>query len=157
MSHVTRDKTGVSMRQQLLPDVVTNRDLYNLSPLATVQQAVQLMAEKSIGAVLVMEGSTLRGIFSERDLLTRVVALGRSVERTMLREVMTVDVVSVPGTITPEEALRLMRAHHCRHLPVVEDGLVVAMVSIRDIFSAVQSRLERDNQEKQAFIFSGGY
>lgn len=145
------------MRQQLLPDVVHSRDLYSLSPLSTVQHAVQVMAEKSIGAILVMEGSTLRGIFSERDLLTRVVAHGRSVERTMLREVMTADVVSIAGNATPEEALRLMRAHHCRHLPVVEGGGVVAMVSIRDIFSAVQSRLERDNEEKQAFIFSGGY
>ena len=114
-----------------------------VSPEQTVLDAVALMAARRVGAVPVVERGHLVGIFSERDLLRRVVALGRPVEKTRIGDVMTPD----PVTAEPadERALAVLKMDNvgCRHLPVVQYGSVVDMLSIRDLlFDELEERAE---------------
>jgi CBS domain-containing protein len=107
--------------------------LISVSPDFTVYQALQLMAEKDVGAVLVMERGTVLGIFSERDYARRIVLLGRTSVTTAVRETMTSKVVYVQPDNTLPECMALMTERHIRHLPVMEDGLVIGMLSIGDL------------------------
>jgi len=112
-----------------------------LSPDQTVAEAVRVMADCHVGAVLLVEAGVVVGIFSERDLLRRVIVQGASPSDTRLRTVMTRD----PVTASPDEARMLavlkMRESGCRHLPIVKEGVVVDMVSIRDLlFEEIDER-----------------
>ncbi len=102
------------------------------APDTTVGQAAKLMAKKNVGAIMVVEGERLIGIFTERDALIRVIAQGRDVEATQLADVMTKE----PQTVAPDRsygsALLLMFEHGFRHLPVVEAGKVIGIVSSRN-------------------------
>ena len=113
--------------------LIEGRQLVVQPPSATVRQAVVVMTEYGIGAVPVVQGRHLIGIFTERDVLARVIAAGRDVDQTRLEEVMT----RRPETVTVEcpvaEALDVMIEGRFRHLPVMADGAVVAVVSLRDI------------------------
>ena len=119
----------------LLGQILQRRSpvVHVLSPDQVVSDALSLMASHEIGAVLVVEGDRLVGVFSERDLLRRVCARGRSTEKTPLREVMTPD----PVTASPGEsrlvAVAKMQRAGCRHLPVLADGVIIDMVSMRDL------------------------
>jgi len=143
--------------RKLIPDVVKGQELVCLPPDARVRDAVILMAERRIAAVLVAEGRKLKGIFTERDLTNRVVAAGRDPADTSLSEVMTAD----PDTLGPDaraiEALDLMERHHYRHLPVVSGGEVLGIVSIRDLFAVVRAQLEDEIKDREAFIFGSNY
>ena len=114
-----------------------------VSPEQTVLDAVSLMAIRRVGAIPVVEDGRLVGIFSERDLVRRVVAPGRSVEKTRVAEVMTADpVTAAPGD---ERALAVLKMENvgCRHLPVVQHGALVDMLSIRDLlFTELEERAE---------------
>jgi CBS domain-containing protein len=114
-----------------------------VSPDQTVLDAVALMAARRVGAVPIVENGRLVGIFSERDLLRRVVAMGRPIDKTRLAEVMTAD----PVTASPndERALAVLKMEEiqCRHLPIVAHGAVVDMLSIRDLlFVELEERAE---------------
>lgn len=119
-------------------------------PSATVRQAVMVMAENDIGAVPVVQGRHLIGIFTERDVLTRVIAAGRDVDQTRIEEVMT----RRPETVTADcpllEALDVMIEGKIRHLPVMADGVVVSLVSLRDIPAEIhllrRQHTTRDNE-----------
>jgi CBS domain-containing protein len=100
---------------------------------ATVGEAVEVMNERSIGSVLVMEGDQLVGIFTERDVLVRVVAAHRDPGTTLVAEVMTADVIRVGPTVTVQEALKVMSEARCRHLPVVDRRRLVGLVSMGDL------------------------
>lgn len=143
--------------RKLMPDVIKNQELACLPPDATARDASVLMAERRIAAVLVTEGRRLKGIFTERDLAGRVVATGRDPSATPLSEVMTAD----PDTLGPNaaaiEALDLMERHRYRHLPVVADGEVLGIVSIRDLFAVVRAHLEDEIRDREAFIFGSNY
>ena len=114
-------------------DLIEGREVVVQPPSATVRQAVMVMTERRIGAVPVVQGRHLIGIFTERDVLTRVIAAGRDVDQTRLEEVMT----RRPETVTVEcpqlEALDVMIEGKFRHLPVMADGAVVGLISLRDI------------------------
>jgi CBS domain-containing protein len=112
-------------------------DVYAVRPDDTVYHALQLMAEKNIGAVLVMSGDEVNGVFSERDYARRVVLHGHTSRDTAVRSLMTADVVSIDPTATVDACMALMTDKRIRHLPVVEGGLVVGVVSIGDIVRAV--------------------
>jgi CBS domain-containing protein len=112
-------------------------DVYAVRPDDTVYHALQLMAEKNIGAVLVMAGDEVKGVFSERDYARRVVLHGHSSRDTAVRSLMTADVVSIDPTATVDACMSLMTDKRIRHLPVVEEGRVVGVVSIGDIVRAV--------------------
>ena len=112
-------------------------DVYAVRPDDTVYHALQLMAEKNIGAVLVMSGDEINGVFSERDYARRVVLHGHTSRDTAVRSLMTADVVSIDPTATVDACMALMTDKRIRHLPVVEGGRVVGVVSIGDIVRAV--------------------
>jgi len=107
--------------------------IHSVPPHATVFEAVQKMVQARIGAVLVVEGENLVGIFSERDVLVRVVSLQRNPMTTPVAHVMTIDPVTIDAATTVEEVLDQHSGREFRHLPVLEDGRLVGMVSVRDL------------------------
>jgi CBS domain-containing protein len=145
------------MQRRIVPDIIQNQDLVLMPPSATVRETSQTMATQHIGAVLVLDGGRLAGIFTERDLLTRVVAVGLAPERVTLREVMTAN----PDTIGPSEfghdALALMRKRGYRHLPVVDGARIIGIVSARDIYGAMIDELEDEINDRDSFIHGRGY
>jgi CBS domain-containing protein len=117
--------------------------LHVMSPERSVLDAVALMSARRVGAVPVVENGRLVGIFSERDLVRRVVAMGRPIDKTPLAEVMTPDPITAsPGD---ERALAMLKMDdaQCRHLPIVQHGVLVDMLSIRDLlFVELEERAE---------------
>ena len=108
-------------------------DVYEVGMHATVLDAVDEMCRAHVGAVLVMDEGELVGIFSERDLMTRVVLARKDPATTQVGEVMTRDVVSIPPGVTPRDAMALVTRRRVRHLPVVVGRRVVGLVSIGDL------------------------
>ena len=107
---------------------IARTPLVTVSPNATVVEAVRIMADESIGALAVMDGSRLVGIFSERDLMLRVVSEKRNPERTHIRDVMTTPVETIDRDSTVDEALKVMLEKHIRHLPILNrDGQLSAV------------------------------
>jgi CBS domain-containing protein len=111
-------------------------ELISVSPDATVFQALQIMAEQDIGAVLVMDMGDVLGIFSERDYARRIVLQGRTSAGTKVRDIMTSKVVYVGPQQSVAECMALMTDKHFRHLPVMEAGHVIGMLSIGDLVRA---------------------
>ncbi len=145
------------MQRKIVPDIVKDQVIALVAPTVTVRDAAEIMAERHIGALLVGDGDKMVGIFTERDVLTRVVARDLDPDTTALEAVMT----KTPETVRPDEmalgALERMRSQGYRHLPVVEDDKLVGIVSIRDLYSAFTTELESDIKEREAFIFDTGY
>jgi CBS domain-containing protein len=142
------------MHRSIVPDIIaTKQTLTTFNADVTVRQAARVMAERHIGAVLITNNGKLEGIFTERDVLNRVVAPGKDPEVVKVGEVMTRN----PDTVTPDatalDTLIRMQNKGYRHLPVVDDGQLVGIVSVRDLFNAVKRELEEDIQEREAFIF----
>lgn len=117
-------------------------EVYAISPKATVYEAIAMMADKGVGALLVMEGEKLAGIISERDYTRKVILKGRSSREALVEEIMTRDVVTASPEITVAEGMRLMTDHRIRHLPLVSEGRVVGVVSIGDLVKAIISEQE---------------
>ena len=145
------------MERRIVPDLVRDQTVASLPPSATVQDAAQIMAERHIGAILVAVDGRLQGIFTERDVLARVVAVGLDPRDTILGGVMTPNPDTVAPSNTALEALRQMSERGYRHLPVVEGAQLVGIVSIRDLYAAVNQELAEDLQQREAFIFDTGY
>jgi CBS domain-containing protein len=113
--------------------------VWTLPAKATVFEAIQLLAEKNIGALPVMEEDQLIGIFSERDYTRKVALAGKSSRATSVREIITTPVISVTSQHTIEEAMRLMTEKRVRHLPVIDGGKLTGMVSIGDMVNWIIS------------------
>ncbi|QEL56652.1 CBS domain-containing protein [Chromobacterium paludis] len=120
-----------------------NRALVYVSPDSTVFQALQVMAESDIGAVLVMESGDIVGIFSERDYARRIVLQGRTSAGTKVRDIMTSRVVYVTPQQTLDQCMALMTEKRIRHLPVMEDQTVLGILSIGDL---VRATIEEQEQ-----------
>ena len=116
--------------------LITRKDIVCLPGSATVREASRLMADQRVGAVLIVEGSTLQGIFTERDALNRVLAAERDPDTTQLFEVMTEQLVTLGPSAAAVDALRLMNEIGFRHLPVVEDDHIYGIISLRDFIGA---------------------
>jgi len=116
-----------------LRQVIQSLNMISTSPTASVMEAVASMTEGCVGAIPVLEGERLVGIFSERDLMTRVVAAGRDGGQTRIEEVMTREVVTAELDDSVDRCLEKMRGAGCRHLPVVEGERVISMLSMRDL------------------------
>jgi CBS domain-containing protein len=128
----------------IMPHLVQQQDLAVIAGNATVRDAVRVMALRNIGSVLIMEDAVLQGIFTERDLLRRVVGRDLDPARTPVAEVMTVDPVTIGAGQSAAEAAVKMREGRFRHLPIVDaDGAVVAVLSQRDFLSADVVEAER--------------
>lgn len=106
-------------------------------PEQSVLEAIKVLATEDIGAAIVMTGARLAGIFSERDYTRKVILKGRSSDSTRVEEIMTANVVVVSPRTKTRECMQLMTEKNIRHLPVVEEGRVIGMVSIRDIVSDI--------------------
>ncbi|MCC6548533.1 MAG: CBS domain-containing protein [Ignavibacteriaceae bacterium] len=112
-------------------------DIFSLTPDETVYEALVKMAEKNVGALLVLENGQLAGILSERDYARKVILTGKSSRETSIREIMTTRVLIVDDKVSAEECMSLMINKHIRHLPVVTDGVLQGVVSIGDAVKAV--------------------
>lgn len=134
------------MSRKIIPEVVHDQDLLQLPSSATVREAAQRMRNRHVGAVLVVSGERLEGIFTERDVVNRVVAEGLNPDETTLASVMTAN----PDTIAPNDtaiaALRRMQDGGYRHLPVVDHGHLVGIVSRRDFDGEEKARLDTETK-----------
>lgn len=132
------------MLRKIIPDVISGQSLLRLEVTATVRLAAQRMREQNVASVLVMEGESLLGIFTERDLVQRVVAEGRNPDSTPLGDVMTPNPDTISADDTAIEALRRMDNGGYRHLPVVKDKQVVGVVSRRDFSGIEKARMDEE-------------
>lgn len=131
-----------------IAELINRRPLVHAAPTETVRDAARRMSEKNVGAVAVLDGGKLVGIFSERDVLNRVVAKGLDPDKTRVGEVMTKELVVASTNEDAEDALQKMFSRRCRHLPVVEEGNLVGMISLRDLFQVEEEMIK----EKASFL-----
>lgn len=122
---------------------------------SAVIDAIRLMAEKSIGAVLVMEGPRLAGILSERDYARKIVLHERSSRDTRVADIMTAQLITVAPTAQVEDCLQLVTRHRIRHLPVLEAGRVLGVISIGDLVKAVIDAQQQQLEHLQQYIVAG--
>lgn len=109
----------------------------SVTPDTSVYDALKVMAERNVGAVLVMSGTELKGLISERDYARKVVLQGHSSKDTPVSEIMSAKLICVDPGWTAEQCMALMNERHIRHLPVLDNGTLVGVISIRDVVKAV--------------------
>jgi CBS domain-containing protein len=129
-----------------LRDLVKDRRVYSIDAARTVLEAARFMLEHNIGALPVLRNGELAGIFSERDIMNRVVAVGRNPAYTAVSEVMTPNPRAVPVDETMEECVFLMNEFGFRHLPIVDGKTLKGLISLRDVVMHQAAALERHNR-----------
>lgn len=132
------------------------RSIFWVAPAASVYTAIEQMATRSVGALLVMDGERLRGVVSERDYARRVILQGRSSRETRVEEVMTSDVICIDPERSVEECMALMTEKRIRHLPVLEDGQVIGVISIGDVVRAALDDRDFHIQQLESYIATAG-
>lgn len=129
-------------------------EVFAVSPDDSVLDAIKLMAQKSVGAVLAMQGARLCGIVSERDYARKVVLQGRSSANTPVRDIMTVRVITVGLDDTVDRCMQIVTEHRIRHLPVLEGDRVAGVISIGDLVKAVIEDQQLELDQLQRYIAS---
>ena len=124
--------------------VIRPHHLVTAPPTASVLEVARIMTDARVGAIPIVEGERVVGIFSERDLMTRIVVEGRDPQRALVMEAMTHDVLTATPDDTRSECLERMREARCRHLPVLEDGRLIAVLSMRDL---LRDEIEEQDEE----------
>lgn len=142
--------------KQLLAGKPHNR-IWSVSPGQMVIEALELMAERNIGAVLVMDGEEMRGIFSERDYARKGILKGRKAKTTPITEVMTAGVFVVEPHHNIDDCMKLMSEKHIRHLPVLDQNRVIGLLSISDIVSAIINEQKHRIQSLEHYITGAAY
>jgi CBS domain-containing protein len=127
-------------------------EIFSTEPDRLVVDVIREMAEKGVGAILVLEDGDLRGMFSERDYARKIVLAGRSSRETTVREVMSRPVVTIDIRASAEEGLALMTRKRFRHLPVVDRGALVGLVSIGDLVNAVIGQQRQTIKELKRYV-----
>lgn len=127
-------------------------DIWHVASDASVLDAIKLMAEKKIGALLVMDADDLNGIVSERDYARKVILEGRSSKETPVKDIMTAEVVVTNPQETVEKCMALMTERRVRHLPVVENGRVVGVLSIGDLVKAIIAEQQFQIEQLENYI-----
>ena len=122
---------------------------------ATIVEAAQAMMDRNVGMVAVLDGDRLAGLFSERDVVRRVVAVGRDPSATPVSEVVTTDIVTASPDTVYDDAIRLMDGANIRHLPIVEDGRLVSMLSIRDLLRVELRQKGEEIRYLHEYLFQG--
>ncbi|MEO8542264.1 MAG: CBS domain-containing protein [Burkholderiaceae bacterium] len=137
-------------------ELLRKRDpvLYKVEPSVMVFDGLKLLSDHGIGAMLVMEGDTLAGVFSERDYTRKVALQGKNSRQTPISEIMTANVITVAPQTGTRICMALMSQHKIRHLPVVDNGKVLGMISIRDIMDDMIVDHEQTIAQLQTYITS---
>lgn len=137
-----------------ITDLLRNKgnDVYSIEPDATVFDAITLMAEKEIGALLVMNGGELVGILSERDYARKVILKGKSSRDTAVRDIMTSRVLCIAPDRSVDECMAVMTENRIRHLPVLEESNVIGVVSLGDLVKAIIEDQKFEIEQLQHYI-----
>ena len=138
--------------KQLLSD--KGGQIHSIGPDAKVIEALQIMAQKDVGALVVMEDVKLAGILSERDYARKVILRGKASQDVPVREIMTAEVVTIDQSHTIEDCMALVTHRRIRHLPVVEDGNLIGVVSIGDLVKEVIAEQEQTIKQLESYIHS---
>lgn len=128
--------------------------IYSVGPSTSVLEALQVMMDKNISALLVMEDEVLKGIFTERDYARKIILQGKSSKETVISDVMTVHLETVFFNSTIDHCMQIMTNKHIRHLPIVEDGKVGGMISIGDLVKFVIEDQKQTIEQLQSYISS---
>lgn len=130
------------------------RQVFSIAPEAAVLDAIRMMAERHVGALLVMQGETLSGIVSERDYARKVILMGRSSADTPVRDIMSAPVITVQPETPVQKCMQIMTEQRVRHLPVIDDGRVAGMVSIGDLVKVVIAEQQQQIEQLESYIHS---
>ena len=146
------------MQRLIIPNVINETEVRGLKSTDTAYLAAKEMRELNIAALIVLDDAgELVGIVTERDLTRKIIAEGKDPSSITLDQIMTRDPQTLAPTDHAGDALEIMRTRKFRHLPVAENGKVVGMVSIRDLFDAVKEDLENSIRETEAYVFGDRY
>jgi len=126
--------------------------VFSISPQTMVHEAIRIMAEKNVGALVVLESDRLVGVFSERDYTRKIALPGKAPQQTPVTEALSAPVISVPADATVEECMRLMTSHRVRHLPVLEGQKLLGIVSIGDLVNWIISAQGQEIDQLRTFI-----
>ncbi len=135
-------------------ELIKNRQTHTVQDHQTVLEAARFMVEHNIGAVPVLREGKLVGIFSERDIMKRVVAEAHDPRSTKVSDIMTKDPVTVTPETSDEECMLLMRDHNCRHLPICEEKKLWGLISLRDLLAHHVEEKEEEARHLKAYIHS---
>lgn len=130
-------------------------DIYSIAPKSTVYEAIEQMAEKNVGALLVMQNDRLEGIISERDYRNKVILKGRTSKTTPVRDIMTSDLITVKPADNIHTCMELMTENHIRHLPVMDEGKLVGVISIGDVVKSVIEAQKAEIESMRDYITTG--
>lgn len=133
-------------------EILQDRSLFWVEDHQTVADVVKRMAELKVGAILVVNNTELRGVFSERDLMIRVVLAGLDPSSTPVGSVMSTDIATLEESARPEEAMERMQSHNCRHLPIMRNGQVSGFLSMRDLMNYELARKTEELTQMRAYI-----
>ncbi len=138
-------------------DVIKTKgdNIWSITSLDTAYKALEIMADKNVGALMVIDEGHLVGVFSERDYARKVILKGKSSKETIVGELMTSPVFSVNPQMSIEECMALITASHHRHMPVIEDGKLIGVISIGDVVNAIISTQKIEIRDLKNYI-SGG-
>jgi CBS domain-containing protein len=131
-----------------------DRAVFSIAPEAPVLEAIRAMAEHHVGALLVLKGTMLAGIVSERDYARKVILLGRSSADTPVRDIMTTQLITVSPDTSVQQCMQLVTEKRIRHLPVLESGRVAGMISIGDLVKAVMAEQQEQIEQLERYIHS---
>ena len=137
--------------QQVLNQKQTN-EIWHIRPDNTVYEAIQVMATKKVGALLVMKGVALKGIISERDYAREVILKGHSSTDTRVDDIMSSNVISVSSSESVEASLAVMTDNHIRHLPIVDENIVVGVLSLGDLVKTIINDQQSTIQQLEGYI-----
>ena len=130
------------------------QNIFTISPESTVLEAISLMADKGIGALVVTDQDKVVGIFSERDYTRKIILMERTSKETTVSEIMTAKVLTVTKSNSVEDCLNLMTDRHLRHLPVVENDKLIGLISIGDLVKVVMEEQRKLIDQLQQYIAS---
>ena len=146
------------MKCKIIPDIVKKQTISSLKKDNTIFEAATMMTSANVAAIIILDDARkIVGIVTERDLTRRAIAKNLDPKKTLIKEIMTKNPDSLAPNDSASNALELMQSRHFRHLPVVDGGTCVAMVSIRDLYIAAKSSLEENIRETEAFVFGDRY
>lgn len=139
---------------KLVQHVLASKDasIISIQPDASVLDAIKLMAEKGIGSLVVTVDGALAGIVTERDYARKVIIKGKASDTTPVADIMTADVITASSNLTVNQCMAMMTAKKCRHLPVVDDGELVGMISIGDLVQAIIVDQQEEIEQLEHYI-----